>query len=178
MANGWRRSFPRKQNMFQFKIPVSDLGCVRSVLAAGRRMYTSAQCATGIFLYFYQSGNQWNKTTLTWKCRVTLVLSEGRKWRMNLHFEVIFLIVNLRHWQLFICWIKNYHIVQSATNLGFNGWKRGGSYFSRNTPSYHSKVHEIYEIKGRPDTRTPDTLYLLGLWNTPKKSRETSKWPT
>jgi len=58
MTNGWCRSFPRKQNMFEFKIPVPDLGCVRSVLAEGRRLDMTAQCATRIFLYFWHSGNQ------------------------------------------------------------------------------------------------------------------------
>ena len=31
MANGWRRSVPRNQNMFEFKILVPDRRCVRSV---------------------------------------------------------------------------------------------------------------------------------------------------
>ena len=189
VANGWRRSFPRKQNMFEFNILFPYLGCVRSVLAAGHRLYMSAQCATGIFLYLYKSGNQWNITTSTWKCCATAVLSEFRKWSTNLHFEVIFLIAQLRRSQLFISWMWNYDIKQSATNLRFNGWKRRDSYFSRKTLS---KFHEICALKAcpdtcapdtcspdtcTPDTWSPDTLYLLGLWNTPKKSRQTSLWP-
>jgi len=105
MANGWRRSFSRNQNMFEFKILVPDLGCVRSVLVASRRLYMSAQCATGIVRYLYQSGNQWNKTTSTWKCCAIFVLSEVGKWSANLHCAVICLTVQLRHWQLFISWM-------------------------------------------------------------------------
>jgi hypothetical protein len=176
MVNGWRRNFPTNQNMFEFKILVQDLlvGCVRSVLAAGRRRYMSAQCATGIFRCFYQSGNQWNKTTSTWKCCATLVLSKVRKWSANLHLAV-YSPSQLRHWQLFINWMRNYDIKHSATYLRINGWKRRGQYFSRKT---HSKFHEIYELKACPDTCLPDTLYPLALWNTPKKSRETSIRPT
>jgi hypothetical protein len=104
MANGWQwnwlAAFLQSKTCLNLQILVPYLDCVRSLLAAGRRMYMSAQCATGISLHFYQSGNQWNKTTSTWKCCATLVLSEVRKWSANLHFGVLFVIEELRQWQL------------------------------------------------------------------------------
>ena len=107
MSNGWRRSFPKKQSMFEFKILVPDLDCVRVA------DFTCQRCVPQEYsCNFYQSGNQWkqNKTTPTWKCCATLVLSEVRKWSTNLHFEIIFLIAQFRHRQFFISWIRNYDI--------------------------------------------------------------------
>lgn len=156
------RSFPRKQSVSEFKIIVLHLCCVLCVLAAGRRLFMSAECATGIFLYFYQSGNRWSKTTSTWKCCTTLVLSEVGIWNTNLHFEVIFLIVQLRHWQLFIGWMRNDYFKLSATNLRLNGWKkRERLIFFMKKPSLHSKFHAVYEIKASPNTCSAYTLYPL-----------------
>jgi len=69
MSNGWRRSFPKKQSMFEFKILVPDLDCVRVA------DFTCQRCVPQEYsCNFYQSGNQWkqNKTTPTWKCCATL----------------------------------------------------------------------------------------------------------
>jgi len=45
------RSFPRKQNVSEFKILVLHLRCVLCVLVAGRRLFMSAECHRNIPIF-------------------------------------------------------------------------------------------------------------------------------